>query len=98
MAGYFLLEIDVKDQAAYSEYLKVAPATVKQYGGKYLIRGGSVTPVEGGWNPKRLVLLEFPSVEQAKRWLDSPEYRKIAPIRERSTHSKAVIVEGYTET
>ena len=97
MPGYFLLEIEVKDQAAYAEYLKVAPATVKQYGGKYLIRGGAVTPVEGGWNPKRLVLLEFPSVDHVKKWLNSPEYRQVAPIREHSTHSRAVIVEGYAE-
>ena len=97
MRGYFLLEIEVKDQAAYAEYLKLAPATVTQYGGRYLIRGGAVTPAEGGWSPKRLVLLEFASVKQAKKWLNSPEYRKIAPIREKSTHSRAVIVEGYGE-
>jgi uncharacterized protein (DUF1330 family) len=95
MYAYVLLEIEVVDREAYTEYLKLAPATVKQYGGRYLIRGGAVTPVEGDWNPARLVLLEFPTVEQAKRWLNSAEYQKIAPIRQRATKSRAVIVEGH---
>jgi len=97
MASYFLLDIDVKDRETYAEYVKLAPATVKQYGGRYLIRGGEVTTVSGDWQPKRLVLLEFSSMEQAKKWLYSPEYRKIAPLRERAAVSRAALVEGYTE-
>jgi uncharacterized protein (DUF1330 family) len=97
MAAYFLLEIEVQNKETYAEYVRLAPATVKQYGGRYLIRGGAVTPVSGEWQPQRLVLLEFPSMEQAQKWLTSPEYSKIAPLRLRSAKSKAVLVEGYAE-
>jgi uncharacterized protein (DUF1330 family) len=78
----------------YKEYAKRVPATIQQYGGKYLVRGGAVTPKEGGWSPKRVVVLEFPSMEQARKWYDSPEYAPVLAIRTRAASSKLILVEG----
>ena len=97
MAVYMILEIEVVDADTYADYVKEAPATVEQYGGRYLVRGGDVTPLTGGWNPQRIVVIEFPSMERFHEWLTSPEYSVIAPLREQSTKSKVIVVEGYTE-
>ena len=97
MAAYMILEIEVVDADTYADYVKQAPATVERYGGRYLVRGGDVTPLTGGWNPQRIVVIEFPSMERFHEWLASPEYSVIAPLREQSTKSKVIVVEGYTE-
>ncbi len=97
MAVYMILEIEVVDADTYADYVKQAPATVAQYGGKYLVRGGAVTPLAGGWEPQRLVVIEFSSMERFREWLTSPEYSAIAPIRERATKGKVIVVEGFDE-
>jgi uncharacterized protein (DUF1330 family) len=79
---------------AYEEYRKRVPAIVAQYGGKYLVRGGAVESKEGGWNPKRLVVLEFASLEQARKWYHSPEYAPVLALRLKAARSKMVLVEG----
>jgi uncharacterized protein (DUF1330 family) len=94
MAVYMILEIEVVDAETYGEYVGQAPATVEQYGGRYLVRGGAVTPLAGGWDPQRLVVIEFPTMERFQEWLTSPEYTAIAPLRERSTKGKVIVVEG----
>ena len=95
MAVYMILDIEVIDAEDYASYVEQAPATVEQYGGRYLVRGGELTSLEGGWAPQRVVVIEFPSREQFETWLSSPEYSAISPIRQRSTMSKAIVVEGY---
>jgi uncharacterized protein (DUF1330 family) len=97
MAVYMIAEINVKDEKSYAEYRTRAPATVRQYGGRYLVRGGRVTACEGTWNPVRLVVLEFPSMEHFRRWYNSPEYRQIAPLRIQATESQLIVAEGYQE-
>ena len=92
-----ILEIEVVDSDTYADYVKQAPATVAQYGGRYLVRGGEITPLTGGWNPQRIVVIEFSSMERFREWLTSPEYRAIAPLREQSTKSKIIVVEGYDD-
>jgi uncharacterized protein (DUF1330 family) len=94
MAAYVIAEVEVTDPATFEEYRKGVPATIAAYGGRYVVRGGALESLEGGWNPKRLVLLEFPSMEQARRWYGSPEYRDLLAMRLRSTNSRAVLVEG----
>lgn len=97
MAVYIILEIEVVDADAYGSYVKQAPATVAQYGGRYLVRGGAVTPLTGGWDPERMVVIEFPSMERFREWLTSPEYTAIAPLREQATKGKVIVVEGFDE-
>jgi uncharacterized protein (DUF1330 family) len=94
MAAYLIANVDVKDAAAFEEYRKQVPATIAKHGGRYLVRGGRVERVEGTWNPKRLVVLEFPSIEQARRWYDSEEYRGPKALRMTCTITDAVFVEG----
>ena len=94
MAGYVIAEVDVHDAALFDEYRKQVPATIAKYGGKYLVRGGATDSKEGGWQPKRVVVLEFPSAEQARRWYHSPEYAPALAMRLKAARSKMVIVEG----
>lgn len=94
MAAYVIADIDVTDPDRYQEYIKLAPAAVQTYGGKYLVRGGKWEKLEGDWAPKRFAILEFPSAEQAKRWYASEEYRKAMEIRQRTAVSNLLLVEG----
>ena len=95
MAVYMILEIEVVDAETDAEYVAQAPATVEQYGGRYLVRGGAITALAGGWDPQRMVIIEFPTMERFQEWLTSPEYSAIAPLRERSTKGKVIVVEGF---
>jgi uncharacterized protein (DUF1330 family) len=94
MAAYVIGEVEIHDTEDYKEYARRVPATIAQYGGKYLVRGGAVVPKEGGWSPKRVVILEFASMEQARKWYDSPEYAPALAIRTRAATSKLIFVEG----
>ncbi|MCL5952799.1 MAG: DUF1330 domain-containing protein [Chloroflexi bacterium] len=94
MAAYVIVDIDVTDPAIYEEYKKLAPAAVAAYGGKYLARGGPAQVLEGNWVPKRLVILEFPSVDQAKKWLDSPEYSNAKKLRHQAATTNMAVVPG----
>jgi len=94
MAAYIILDIEVTNPEGYKDYAKLASETVKLYGGKYIVRGGVNETLEGDWQAKRLVVLEFSSVEQAKKWLNSPEYAPAQALRHQYAQSKAVVVEG----
>ena len=94
MAAYVIADIEVIDSAGFAEYQQKVPATIAAYGGRYLVRGGATEALEGGWSPKRFVILEFPSVAQLKTWYTSPEYVPLIAIRQRTTRSKLVAAEG----
>ena len=94
MSAYVIADVEVLDSAAYEEYRQKVPATIAAFGGRYLVRGGALTVLEGDWSPKRCVILEFPSMAQLKAWYDSPAYVPLRAIRERTTRSKLVMVEG----
>ena len=94
MAAYVIVEVEITDPQLYAEYGKGVPGTVAAFGGKYLVRGGKSESKEGGWAPKRVVVLEFPSMERARSWYDSAEYKPLLAIRSKATKSKMVFVEG----
>lgn len=94
MAAYFIVDIDIRDMEGMREYRDAVPATIQKYGGRYLVRAGKWEAPEGSWRPKRVVVLEFPSVEQAKLWYDSEEYRKWKAQRQKVSESKMILVEG----
>ena len=94
MAAYIIANVDVKDPVAYEEYRKLVPATVLKYGGKFLARGGPFERLEGEWQPKRLVILEFPSLAEAKRWHGSEEYRPAKALRQKLAVSDVIVVDG----
>jgi uncharacterized protein (DUF1330 family) len=94
MAGYVIVNVTVRDPVRYEEYRRLATPTVSAYGGRYLVRGGAVEAREGGWTPSRLVVLEFPDVERARAWWDSPEYAPAKAIRQSCADTQLVITEG----
>lgn len=94
MSAYLVANVEVTDPAGYEEYKKQAPATIASHGGRYLTRGGASEVLEGDWAPKRVVILEFANMAQLKTWYDSPEYRPLRQIRQRTTKSSVVVVEG----
>jgi uncharacterized protein (DUF1330 family) len=94
MAAYVIGEIEVTDAAAYDEYRKQVLATVSRYGGRFVIRGGKVEPLEGGWTPKRIVALEFPSMGDAQKWYRSEEYAPLIKLRQRASRGRLILVEG----
>jgi len=98
MSAYVILDIDVTDPEGYQEYAKLAPPTVTQYGGRYLARGGPNETLEGDWQAKRLVILEFDDVDKAKAWLNSPEYAPARKLRHQYAKSRTVVVEGIQPT
>lgn len=94
MAAYFIVDVEVTDPVGYEEYRQLVPATIAQYGGRFLVRGGAVEQLEGDWQPGRVVVLEFPSLEQAKRWYHSEEYRDPKALRFKTAKAKMILVEG----
>ena len=94
MAGYVIADIDVTDPVAYQEYVKLTPAIIAKYGGRFLVRGGEAEVVEGTWTPNRLVVLEFESIERAREWYHSEEYGTAMKIRHRTAVTNAFLVEG----
>lgn len=93
MAAYVIAEITVTDPAAFERYRQAVPATIAAYGGRYLARGGRAEAVEGE-APGRMVIVEFDSASQARRWFDSAEYREVRPLRENAAVFRMLIVEG----
>ena len=94
MAAYVIGEIEVTNPALYEEYRRQVMAVVTKYGGKFIVRGGRVETLEGGWAPKRVVALEFPSMEQAQKWYRSPEYAPLVALRQKASRGKLILVEG----
>ena len=94
MAAYVIFDIKVTDPERFAQYRELAPAAIAAYDGKYLVRGGATEVLEGSWIPNRVVVLEFLTVERAKRWLDSPEYREARALRQLAAKADAIVVQG----
>jgi uncharacterized protein (DUF1330 family) len=92
--AYVVADIEVLDAEAYEDYKRLSSAAVDQHGGRWLVRGGDVTVLEGDRQPHRTVVLEFDDAEAARRWYDSPEYAEARAVRQRAARSSLVIVEG----
>ena len=95
MPAYVIVEIDITDPVGYEEYKRQASATVHQYGGKYIVRGGKAEVLEGDWQPKRIVVLEFDSSQRAKEWLNCEEYKEPRKMRHRTAKTNMILVEGF---
>ena len=95
MSAYIVVQVDIKDPERFAEYRTMVPASLEAYGGRFLARGGATQTLEGDWQPPRLVILEFDSVDQAKRWWDSEEYREARDLRQASADTQMVVIEGY---
>lgn len=94
MPAYLISQIEVHDPEGYEEYRKLVGASLAKYGGKFIARGGRIDVLEGTWNPKRVVICEFDSLERARQWYESPEYRPAMTIRQRTSEANIIVVDG----
>jgi uncharacterized protein (DUF1330 family) len=94
MPAFVVVDIDVKDPALYERYKQLAPVSIAAHGGKYIARGGKVDILEGDWNPRRLVILQFPDAAQARRWWESADYAEARRLRQQCADASMIIVEG----
>jgi len=93
-SAYLIADVDVHDPVAYEDYRKLSTLAMQAHGAEVCIRGGQVEVLEGDWQPKRVVMLKFPSMEAARRFHDSPEYRKARAVREPVSTMRMIIVAG----
>ena len=94
MAAYVIADVRVEDPAQYEDYKRMVPATIAAYGGRFTARGGRTEVLEGEWRPNRVVIIEFDSVERAKEWWASEEYRAARDLRQRTSTGSLIVVEG----
>jgi uncharacterized protein (DUF1330 family) len=94
MSAYVIGEIQISDPAAYNEYRPLAAASVARFGGRFIVRGGNVDLLEGEPPPERIVVIEFPDGETARRWYRSEEYQAALKIRQSASRGRVFLVEG----
>jgi uncharacterized protein (DUF1330 family) len=94
MPAYVVVDIEVTDAETYERYKALAPASIAQYGGRYVARGGKTDVLEGEWRPTRLVILEFPDAARARAWWESAEYAEGKRLRQQSARTRMVLVDG----
>lgn len=94
MPAYVIADVEVTDPAGFEDYRSRVAATIAQFGGRYLVRGGATETKEGDWTPRRLILLEFPTMARAREWFASPEYAPLIALRQRTARTKLVFAEG----
>ena len=94
MAAYVIATVEITDPEAYEEYRRRVPETIERHGGRFLVRGGASEILEGSWQPKRVVVLEFPDADAARRWYSSDEYGPLIEIRQRASNAHLLLVEG----
>ena len=95
MSAYLIADITIHDLENFMEYVKQVPACIKKHGGTYLVRGGEPEAKEGTWEPKRLVVLKFPTKENAEAFLEDPEYQPVAAIRHQAATTNLILADGY---
>jgi uncharacterized protein (DUF1330 family) len=94
MPAYVIVDMTVTDPVKIEAYRSQAGASVAALGGRFLVRGGKMEVFDGDWEPERVVVIEFPSLEQARRWRQSPEYGKACEVRDRAARTRMIVVEG----
>jgi uncharacterized protein (DUF1330 family) len=96
VSAYFFFDVrEILDPEATKQYRERVLETVAQYGGRYLALGGPFELLEGDWQPVIPVIIEFPSLEQAKAWYDSDIYRPLRDLRLNATRSCGVLIDGF---
>lgn len=92
-----MVEIEILDPQAYGEYVERIPPVVHRHGGRYVVRGGRVTPLAGGWDPDRVIVVEFPDEAALYAFVASDDYRELAVLRENSTRTRSIVLEGVEQ-
>src|SRR4051794_36140389 len=97
MKAYLVLDLAINDFASFKSYIERIPTFIAKHGGRYIVQGVVPTPVEGDWRPERMVILEFPSRQNATDFLGDPEIQPLFAVRHRTTTSRLVLVDGCIE-
>ena len=96
MSAYVVAEIEITNPVGYRDYTTTVPATIAKYGGRFLVRGGTAEVLEGDWPERRRVIIEFPSLDAAKRWWNSPDYQKPKAMRRANSNGRLLLLDGVT--
>lgn len=94
MSAYIIVDLEITDPALFEQYRAAVPATISAYGGKYLVRGGAFEALEGNWQPKRVIVLQFESMARLKEWYGSPDYAPLRSLRAKCAKANVIAVEG----
>lgn len=94
MSAYIVVQVDVKDPVRYEDYKRLVPESLAKYGGRFVVRGGRAETLEGTWSPQRFVMVEFPDLERAKAWWASADYAEAKALRQATSHTEMIVVEG----
>ena len=94
MSAYVISDVEILDGELIKKYRLLAQDSIAKYGGRYLARGGQVEPVEGGWTPKTIIIVEFPDMARAKAWYQSPDYAEALKVRACALARRLIFVEG----
>ena len=94
MAAYLVADTEIVDHQIYDEYKRQVAPVIAKFGGRFLVRGGKHSVLEGTWQPHRLVLIEFPNMEALRSWYNSPEYAPLLALRQPAATDHLVAVEG----
>jgi len=97
MSAFLIADITIHDIDQFMEYVRQVPAFIKKHGGQYRVRGGEPESHEGSWQPQRLVIIEFPSKEDAQAFLKDPGYQPVAAIRHAAATTNLIVAEGFQE-
>ena len=95
MPAYLIARVDVTDWNQYREYTKATPAAIERFGGKFIVRGGELVTLEGPPETRRVVIIEFPSLERAKAFYHSEEYTRVRKLREGAATGQFFAIDGY---
>ena len=96
MPAYMIVEVETTDEALMAEYRKHTPGLIAKFGGKFIVRGGKTTCLEGNWTPPRVVVIEFPDMASLERFYHSPEYKPVLAMRLNAGNCRAIAVEGHS--
>jgi uncharacterized protein (DUF1330 family) len=95
MPAYIVVDVSIHNAENYEDYKKLTPASIAAYGGKFIVRGGKTETLEGNWQPERMVVIEFSTVERAKQWWASDEYAPAKALRQANAETKMILLEGF---
>jgi uncharacterized protein (DUF1330 family) len=95
MPAYVIVDVEVTDPDQYESYKKLTPDSLVAYGGKFIVRGGQVETLEGDWKTGRIVILEFPSYDSARRWYDSDDYIQARAVRKDAARARIIVADGF---
>ena len=94
MPAYLISDVSIRDNQAFQVYRTRAAASIAKYGGRYLVRGGAIEPLEGNWSPTTIIVVEFPDIERARAWYRSPEYAAALEVRDEALSRNLILVDG----